>query len=108
MDCPTECSECSGVSDVTPVPREYPGVLPGVSVMTRIKTDICLCYMNMDIPHLFVIANGRFLIRTSNTGLCYNIWVVILFVIFCSSDTVDVVYVLQKHNMTRQHRQQAT
>ena len=53
MDCPTEFSECPGVPDVTPVPA-----------VSRLKTDICLCYMNVDIVHLFVIANERFLIST--------------------------------------------
>ena len=42
---------CAGLSD-----RVFPGV-PGIS---RIKTDICPDYVNMAIPHLFVIANGRF------------------------------------------------
>ena len=35
----------------------FPGSVPG---MSRIKTYICPSYMNMAIPHLFVIANGRF------------------------------------------------
>ena len=59
LDCPTECTSVPDVTSVprecqgTPVPREFTG-------MSRIKTDSCPDYMNMAIPHVFVIAKGRF------------------------------------------------
>ena len=51
---PVDCqTECSGVPDVIPIPRVFPGDVPD-------NDCYCPASMNMASLHLFALANGRF------------------------------------------------